>query len=716
VDVIIRQSGDRPADARVVDGVAALEATGEEIAQPFNLEPHQRGQALVVSLACLGEGEPLAVGQAEAHQIIQRNGHPARPALLAGMEQQVRCPHGCGQADRLCVRGGVSAWSEDGQRQRGERSGGATAHVIQARPGRVTDPAGMLQRGIDRCLERFTGNAVSLEDEKEPVQLRFARRLATVKVVDDRQGDTPTFVPTVAAAASASAAGRSRVGVLRRGGRVDDLLHLIDRSRQAQYRVTLRPGQQVGGEMDLREALPTDTPRRQGVTVRDDMLGAGDPGHRGDCSGMLAGEMGGQPCRTGRLGLQCRAMGTIHQHRFDNGLQLVAEPISGARSLSMTVLLPAGAAAEPADRQGVSTVLSEMICRGAGTLDARAHSDALDQLGVQRDTSTGTVHLRLSATMIGTKLLEALPLLMDMVRRPMLAESALPPSRDLALQALDSLEDEPQSKVMMQLRERHFPMPLGRSTMGVREHIEALTVQDVRAFWQSRFVPEGTIIGVAGFFDWDQLIRELESIVADWTGRADEPVPTDPAPRGYAHTHAETTQVHIGVAHDAIPETHSDAMVQRAAVAVLSGGMSGRLFTEVREKRGLCYSVGARYASHRQMGAVLSYAGTTAPRAQETLDVLVGELRRVSEGATESEFQRAIVGMKSRLVMQGESTGARAAAIASDQFLFGRPRTLDELAAEVDKVTLDRLNRFLREHAPGDMTITTIGPNALEVK
>ncbi len=407
-------------------------------------------------------------------------------------------------------------------------------------------------------------------------------------------------------------------------------------------------------------------------------------------------------------------MGEIYQHRFDNGLTLVAEPIGGARSLSMSMLLPAGAAAEPADRQGVSTLLSEMLFRGAGTLDARAHSDALDQLGVQRDSSTGSVHLRIAATMIGTKLFEALPLLMDMVRRPMLADSALEPCRDLALQALDSLEDEPQQKVMMQLRERHFPMPLGRSTMGVREHIEAMTPEDIRTFWRERFVPNGAIIGVAGFFDWDQLRRELEPMVGDWQGAAAEPAEISAPPRGYGHTTAETTQVHIGVGYDAVPETHDDAMLQRAAVAVLSGGMSGRLFTEVREKRGLCYSVGARYASHKHIGAVFSYAGTTAPRAQETLDVLVGELRRLKEGVNESEFQRAVVGMKSRLVMQGESTGARAAAIASDQYLFGRPRTLDELAAQVDRVTLDRLNSFIANHPPGDMTITTIGPNALE--
>ena len=121
--------------------------------------------------------------------------------------------------------------------------------------------------------------------------------------------------------------------------------------------------------------------------------------------------------------------------------------------------------------------------------------------------------------------------------------------------------------------------------------------------------------------------------------------------------------------------------------------MSGRLFTEVREKRGLCYSVFASYAGHKTYGAVLGYAGTTVPRAQETLDVLVAELKRLSQGVEPDEYERAVVGMKSRLVMQGESTSARARAIAGDQYVYGQPRTLDEWAAKVDAITLGPLKR-----------------------
>ncbi len=408
-------------------------------------------------------------------------------------------------------------------------------------------------------------------------------------------------------------------------------------------------------------------------------------------------------------------MDQIHRHQLSNGLWLVAEPIAGAQSLAMSFLTPAGVACEPADSQGVATLLAEMVCRGAGELDAKAHSDALDQLGVQRGTSVETIHTHLGATMIGRNLDQALPLLVDMVRRPKLSEASLAPSKDLALQALDALEDEPQQKVFYELKQRHLPQPFGRSAMGKREHLESLTLDGLRQYWQQAFVPGGSVLGFAGRFDWPKLKDQVQSLLGDWQGAMPDPAGQGGSPRGYQHVIAQSTQVHIGLAYEAVPETNEQSILQRAAVAVLSGGMSGRLFTEVREKRGLCYSVFATYGGQKQYGMVLGYAGTSTPRAQETLDVLVAELKRLSDGIEPDEFQRAIVGMKSRLVMQGESTGARAHAIAADQYMYGRPRSLDELAAKVDAITLDQLNQYIKQHRPGDMTIVTIGPEKLNV-
>lgn len=406
-------------------------------------------------------------------------------------------------------------------------------------------------------------------------------------------------------------------------------------------------------------------------------------------------------------------MTLIHTHTFDNGLTLLAQPMPGIASLAMTLLTPAGIAAEPETQQGVSAMLAEIICRGAGARDAREHSHALEALGVGRSTSNDMHHLRLSAALIGSKRSDALPLLMDMIRQPAMDPEHLEPVRDLALQSLDALADEPQQRAMLELRQCQYPCPFGRSPLGVREHIQGITLDDIKAFAQRHMVPRGSVLTFAGQLDWDDLKSQVEQLLGDWTGQVDEPTEQSPPPRGYTHLHADSTQVHVGVAYDAVPQTSKDAVLQRAAAAVLSGGMSGRLFTEVREKRGLCYAVYAGYAGHRDRGAMLAYAGTSTPRAQETLDVLTEELERLSQGIEPDEFARAMVGMKSSLVMQGESSSARAAALASDQYILGRPRTLDECADEVDAVTLERLNQFVAQHPPRDMTIVTIGPESL---
>ncbi len=406
---------------------------------------------------------------------------------------------------------------------------------------------------------------------------------------------------------------------------------------------------------------------------------------------------------------------TIHQHRLPNGLWLIAEPIAASKSLAMTLLTPAGSAPEPVDQQGVAAVLSDLIFRGAGGRSARDHCDALDNLGVQRDASVETHHLRLSAAMIGRHVDQALPLLADVICRPNLDEATFAPSRDLAIAAIDSLNDEPQQRVMLTLRQRFNPQPLGRSLYGQREHLQALTIEQARDYWKRRVCPDGAILAFAGAFDWAQLRSLVEQHFSNWQGKAVETPAGAPGPRGYLHESAQTAQVHLALAYDALSEADPRNMTQRAAVAVLSGGMSGRLFTNVREERGLCYAVYALYSGQRDRGGVVAYAGTTGPRAQETLDVLTAELRRMSEGVASDEFERAIVGMKSRLVMQGESTAARAAALAHDQFLLDRPRSLDELAELVDAVTLDDLNDFVRSHPPGEMTIVTIGPEPLQV-
>lgn len=399
------------------------------------------------------------------------------------------------------------------------------------------------------------------------------------------------------------------------------------------------------------------------------------------------------------------------------GTPALIEVISGVRSAALSWYAPGGVADEPADRLGLSAVWSELFMRGSRDLDSRQQADAFDRLGCSRSADAGTYFMRFAATMMGERLADVLPLFVDMARRPRFDESSLEPARDLALQALESIKDDPQERCALGARRRHYPAPLNRASQGSQEGLKAITLDDVTSVWARTPGPKRSIFAAAGAVDPDRLCAQLDALLSDWKGGTPEPPTTGQAVRGYDHETDQTNQVQVLVLHDAPPERHPDSLLEKIVTNVLSGGMSGRLFTEVREKRGLCYSVSAGYRGERDFGAVSAYVGTTPERAQESLDVLHGELERINTPAgqvTKDEFDRALIGMKSRLVFSGESTGARAGALTADYHRLGFGRTLTELAGAIDKVTLDQVNAYLARRTLGTLTIQTLGPSPLK--
>ncbi|MCA9297250.1 MAG: insulinase family protein, partial [Phycisphaerales bacterium] len=261
------------------------------------------------------------------------------------------------------------------------------------------------------------------------------------------------------------------------------------------------------------------------------------------------------------------------------GVPVLIERNDAVASAAIDLLLPVGIAGDPLD--GHASMLSEYIFRGAGDLDSRQHSDAFDRLGVQRVASVGSHHLRLSATMIGRCIHDAIPLIIDAIRRPLFPEKDLEAIRSLCLQSLQSLDDDPRHLVMLRARERHLPAPFNRTGFGVDEILNSATREQLHDSWFERCRPRGTIISVAGDIDPDAVVAQLEELLTGWTGGNDEPVETAPAQRGIGHIRQDSSQVHIAMIHDAPAASDSQSMLERLGVHVLGQSTSGRLFTEV---------------------------------------------------------------------------------------------------------------------------------------
>jgi predicted Zn-dependent peptidase len=404
----------------------------------------------------------------------------------------------------------------------------------------------------------------------------------------------------------------------------------------------------------------------------------------------------------------------IHQHTYANGLVLVAEPMPSVRSAAFTLLLPSGAVYEPAEQAGAASMLAEWVTRGAGERDSYELLSALDNLGVNHGESAQTLHTSMQAATLGRNLIPALEIFADVVLRPRFDDEEVEPIRALALQNLRSLEDDPGTKVIYELRKRHFPDPWGRPAPGTTEGVEGLTPDQLRTFFNRTYRPNGAILGVAGAIDWPALREAVARLFEHWDPRPEPAVQERESGPSRDHILRETQQIQIALAYPAAPVGSPDYYRARAAAAILGGYSSARLFTEVREKRGLCYSVYASYESQLDRAAVLCYAGTSVERAQETLDVTSAEIDRLArDGINAEELETMRAGLKSSLIMQQESSISRSDSLASDWFFLGRVRSLDEISAALDALSPESISAYAAGQNLSAMTILTLGPNAL---
>ena len=279
--------------------------------------------------------------------------------------------------------------------------------------------------------------------------------------------------------------------------------------------------------------------------------------------------------------------------QMSNGLTVVGQPMEQVSSAAMSFLVPAGASHDPAGAEGAAMIAAEWCLRGAGDRDTRQLNDALDSLGCQHQEHVHGGHIQFSAATLGTNLPAVLGIYADILRRPRLEEIAFDPCRALIAQDLAALEDEPAQKCTLLLQERFYPWPLGRSPYGTAESLGSIKSQAVRQAVAEGFTPAGAILGVAGKLDWRHLCETVERSFGDWKGPPAR-APEVPPLGGVVHLSKPSAQVHIALAHPAVPIADRRHYAARHGRTILSGGMSSRLFTEVREKRGLVYHVSCR--------------------------------------------------------------------------------------------------------------------------
>jgi predicted Zn-dependent peptidase len=404
-----------------------------------------------------------------------------------------------------------------------------------------------------------------------------------------------------------------------------------------------------------------------------------------------------------------------YHYRFANGLVLLGEPMPWLESVAVTIRVPAGSVFDPEGKEGRAVFTGEMMLRGAGSRDSRALVRELGLYGIHYAAGVGTYFAKFIFSTVSGQIGKGLELFADIVRRPQLPASQVENVRQGLLQDLRGLEDNPGLRLVRELRRAFYPHPWGRPASGEVESVSRLTLEDIREHYQRYYQPDGAIVAVAGRFHWPELLELVGEHFGDWVGEKPPPVPAIFTQVRYRHFPHPSQQVQIGVAFAGPSYAQADFFPAWAAMAVLGYGSTSRLFQELREKRGLCYGVGASYHSGRDRGGIFCYASTSADRAQETLKVLLGEIRRLGEGIRAEELERVKASVKSALIMSQESSAARAGVIARDWSLLGRVRSVEEIRQAIDALNAERINAYLQAHPPEGFVVVTVGPKELEV-
>jgi predicted Zn-dependent peptidase len=379
---------------------------------------------------------------------------------------------------------------------------------------------------------------------------------------------------------------------------------------------------------------------------------------------------------------------------LNSDVQVIGQPMRGVQSAAIGILVGTGARDEQPSQYGVSHFTEQLLFRGTEHLDTRQLSERFDALGISHDSSAGIEMTLVSAVMLGDHVPAALDLLADVVRFPAFPLDAMEQVRMLLLQELLQREDQPAQRVFDAVRQQFFAgSPVGNDVLGTDETIRTMARDGVVRYWEDRYTANNMVISIAGNFNWDEAIDQLERLTATWPQGRGRMVMKEPTPQsGFRVMQRETAQENIGFAFPAVAVSDSHYYVAALLSQALGGGSNSRLFQEVREKRGLAYAVQSRFDGLEKTGLIRIYVGTSVERAHESVEVILDELRKLEQtGITEDELRLAKTRLKSQFVMRSESTSARMVANLRSWWFEQKLYSLQEVRDRIDQVTVEQV-------------------------
>ncbi len=399
---------------------------------------------------------------------------------------------------------------------------------------------------------------------------------------------------------------------------------------------------------------------------------------------------------------------------LDGGLRLITESMPHVRSVTIGVWLMRGSRHESDERSGIAHFVEHMLFKGTDTRSAEDIAQSIDSIGGQIDAFTAKEYASYYIKVLDEHLPLAVDILSDIVQRPAFAADEIEREKKVILEEIKMVEDTPDDLVH-ELFTQHFweGHSLGRPILGSKETVEGLDARVLHEYFRSAYVAPNMIVAAAGNLDHAQ-VRDRIAEAFRSLARQGERVNGGPprvVPQVIIRT-KELEQSHICLGTDSYPQRHDDRYVSYILNTVLGGSMSSRLFQNVREKRGLAYSVFSGLSAYRDAGSLTIYAGCAADRVEEVVDLCVSELRALKQAALPpQELRRAKDHLKGSLMLSLENTASRMSHLARQEIYFERHFGLDETLAGVERVTAADVQRVASDlFANGALAATVLGP------
>jgi len=393
---------------------------------------------------------------------------------------------------------------------------------------------------------------------------------------------------------------------------------------------------------------------------------------------------------------------SVQIHTLSNGLRIVTENMPGLKSASVGIWVTAGGRHERAEQNGIAHFLEHMAFKGTARRTALQIAEAIEDVGGYINAYTSREMTAYYARVLEADVPLALDVIADIVLNPAFDPAEIEIERGVILQEIGQVLDTPDDIVFDWLQEVAYPdQPIGRSILGPAERVSAFSKSDLAGFVTERYAPGEMIVAAAGAVDHDAIVKAAEKLFGDLKPRLSKPVTPALFTGGERREARELEQVHFALAFESPGYRDPAFYTAQIYSSALGGGMSSRLFQEVREKRGLCYSIFAQAGAYEDTGMITVYAGTSAAQIGELAELTMDELARAATDMAPEEVARARAQMKAGLLMGLESPSSRAERLARLLAIWNRVPELDETIAHIDGVTTGDVRDFAAALAAG---------------